>query len=182
MLYFARYFQQADGRRVVALAEVPLSVLVAVMAQGVDIEGLEVTLEHEGGALLVSVPHRSVLNVPQRPLPLVQSALVQPPGPLLWSRPARLSQRPGMVVVRPILYRDLWLPPRPGHERNAGHLSTVVSSQYSRWPTPIASNSTSASPLARVLKPRRRCHARTASAATSPTPASTAHTTQTRPR
>ena len=109
VLYFARYFQQADGRRVVALAEVPLSVLVAVMAQGVDIEGLEVTLEHEGGALLVSVPHRSVLNVPQRPLPLVQSALVQPPGPLLWSRPARLSQRPGMVVVRPILYRDLWL-------------------------------------------------------------------------
>ena len=60
VLYFARYFQLASGERIVAMAEVPVSALVPMMAQGIDIQGLEVTLERSNGALLLGMPRSSV--------------------------------------------------------------------------------------------------------------------------
>ena len=110
VLYFARYFQLADGTRIVALAEVPIYALLPVMAQGIDIKGLEVTLERGSGALLMSVPQASAQASRQRLLPLAQSATNAQTGPVpSWSQPARLSQLPGLVVARTILYQDLWM-------------------------------------------------------------------------
>ena len=110
VLYFARYFQLANGARILAVAEVPVHALVSVMAQGVDINGLEVTLERGNGALLLSVPQANAKVVRQRSPSLAQDSAADHTQPVpSWNRPARLSQAPGLVVVRPIQYQDLWL-------------------------------------------------------------------------
>ena len=111
VLYFARYFQLASGERVVALAEVPVSALLPMMAQGVDIEGLEITLERSNGALLLAMPQSSVQSgVRQQTLPLLPHGATQQTGAEpSWERPARLSQLPGLVVSSTVLYHDLWL-------------------------------------------------------------------------
>ncbi len=114
VLYFARYFQLASGERIVAVAEVPVNALLPMMAQGVDIEGLEVTLERGNGALLLGLPQSSAqASDRQRVLPLAthtgtaQSGTVQSGAG--WDRPARLSQLPGLVVTSTVLYHNLWL-------------------------------------------------------------------------
>ena len=113
VLYFARYFQLASGERIVAMAEVPVSALVPMMAQGIDIQGLEVTLERSNGALLLGMP-RSSVQAGARPqaLPLPPDSGAAKAGAGAgsgWGRPARLSQRPGLVVASTVLYHDLWL-------------------------------------------------------------------------
>ena len=101
VLYFARYFQLADGARILAVAEVPVHALVSVMAQGVDISGLEVTLERGNGALLLSVPQANAKVVRQRSPSLAQDSAADQTHPVpSWNRPARLSQAPGLVVDR----------------------------------------------------------------------------------
>ncbi|MBP6598550.1 MAG: EAL domain-containing protein [Giesbergeria sp.] len=56
VLYFARYFRLADGKRLLAVAEVPITALVSVLMQGVDIAGLQVLLERDNGPVLLRVP------------------------------------------------------------------------------------------------------------------------------
>lgn len=103
VLYFARHIKLADGSRVLALAEVQLPLLTAVLIQGVNISGLEVTLERGNGQLLASMPVLEQLSG-QRLAP----ALGQPPTPAgALHMPARLSGQPALVVSRPTLYRDL---------------------------------------------------------------------------
>ena len=103
VLYLARHLRLADSTRVVAVAEVPISALSSVLVQGVDISGLQVTLERAGGALLLSVPSRDE-PTPVTLQPNLQDVAV--PG-LAWEAPARLSGEPALVVYRPILYQDL---------------------------------------------------------------------------
>lgn len=103
VLYLARYLRMADGARVVAVAELPVSALSAVLVQGVDISGLQVTLERAGGQLLLSVPQREEHVAPTLAPPLADLAISGPE----WSAPARLSADPALVVFRPILYQDL---------------------------------------------------------------------------
>ena len=86
-----------------AVAEVPVNALLPMMAQGVDIEGLEVTLERGNGALLLGLPQSSAqASDRQRVLPLAthtgtaQSGTVQSGAG--WDRPARLSQLPGLTL------------------------------------------------------------------------------------
>ncbi len=103
VLYLARHLQLADSTRLVALAELPLVGLSNVLVQGVNISGLQVTLERADGQLLLSVPSRdeaagSTLKVP---LPQLIASDEQ------WQTPARLSGVPALVVSRPILYQDL---------------------------------------------------------------------------
>ncbi len=110
VLYFARYFRLANGSHIVALAEVPTSALVPVMTQGVDIAGLEVTLERSSGTLLLSVPELVSTPAGRRPPSLEELALTALTASVqAWDQPTRLSQRPGLVVARHILYQDLWL-------------------------------------------------------------------------
>ncbi|WP_082485916.1 MULTISPECIES: bifunctional diguanylate cyclase/phosphodiesterase [unclassified Acidovorax] len=103
VLYFARHLRMADSARVIAIAELPVSALSSVLVQGVDISGLQVTLERATGQLLLSVPHREE-NLPPTLSPPLQMLAAEGPS---WSAPARLSGEPAFVVYRPILYQDL---------------------------------------------------------------------------
>ena len=104
VLYLARYIRMADGSKVVAIAELQIPMLTPVIIQGVDIPGLEVTLERGNGELLASVPARAGA---ERLAPLPGDALLAAGVPV--SLPARLSSAPALVVARPILYRDLYI-------------------------------------------------------------------------
>ena len=103
VLYLARHLQTARGAQVVAVAELPVSALSAVLVQGVDISGLQVTLERAGGQLLLSVPSREEAIAPMLAPPLAELAELR----LAWQAPARLTGQPALVVSRPVLYQDL---------------------------------------------------------------------------
>jgi len=105
VLYLGRFIKLADGSRVAAVAELPVALLNTIMIQGVDIEGLQVTLERSTGQLLASVPNQ---------ISAVIAAQAEPLGP--WSSqdanqarrlPARLTGEDAIVVKRPTLYRDV---------------------------------------------------------------------------
>ncbi len=105
VLYLARYIKLGDGNRVVAVAELPIGLLNTIMIQGVDIQGLQVTLERSSGQLLASVPNQ---------VPQVTATQATPLGrwdsqsPMHAQRlPARLSGEDAIVVTRPTLYRDV---------------------------------------------------------------------------
>ena len=101
VLFFARHLRMVDGTRVVAVAELPVSALSAVLVQGVEISGLQVTLERANGQLLLSVPGREDTTTLAPPLDEVADQGQQ------WQAPARLTGEPALVVYRPILYQDL---------------------------------------------------------------------------
>ena len=86
VLYFSRYFRLADGARLLAVAEVPITALVSVLMQGVDIAGLQVLLERSNGTVLLRVPEGA-----------------EPLG----VRPALVS--PALQVTQPLFYPDLTL-------------------------------------------------------------------------
>jgi len=100
VLYMARAVHMEDGRRLLALAQVPVAMLVPVLMQSVDIAGLEVTFERQDGELLLAVPAASV----------ARRAVPQPLQPgAHWGRQARLSQVDALVVAQPSLYPQLWI-------------------------------------------------------------------------
>ena len=103
VLYFARHLRMADSSLVVAIAELPVGALSSVLVQGVDITGLQVTLERAGGLLLLSAPNREEAITPVLSPPLQEVAALGQ----AWKAPARLSGEPALVVYRPILYQDL---------------------------------------------------------------------------
>ena len=103
VLFFARATTLADGSRMVAVAEVQLSLLATIMTQGAGIYGLEVTLERDGGPLLASLPPRDDLDGRQ-----IEPALHERTSDGKPSRmAARLSGLPAIVVARPTLHRNL---------------------------------------------------------------------------
>jgi diguanylate cyclase (GGDEF)-like protein len=103
VLYFARSIKLADSSKVVAVAEVRVPLLASIMSQGVDISGLEISLERADGLLLGSVP----------PDDNLAGKLIDPPLQSLAvsadiSRAAsRLTRVPAIVVARPTLYRSI---------------------------------------------------------------------------
>ncbi|NDP39456.1 MAG: EAL domain-containing protein [Rhodoferax sp.] len=103
VIYLGRPIKLADGSRVLAVAEVQVSLLNAILSQGVSIHGLEITLERSDGQLLSSAPAREQLWGTRLDTPL-------PQGPN-WGQaqriPARLSAQPALVVAQPTLYRDV---------------------------------------------------------------------------
>ena len=103
VLFFARHLRMVDGTRVVAVAELPVVALSAVLVQGVDISGLQVTLERADGQLLLSVPAREDLATPTLTPPLDEVTGTNEQ----WQAPARLTGEAALVVYRPILYQDL---------------------------------------------------------------------------
>ncbi|WP_286547688.1 EAL domain-containing protein [Variovorax sp. J22G73] len=103
VLFFARAVTLADGSRMLAVAEVQLSLLATIMTQGAGIRGLEVTLERDAGALLASLPPRDDLTGRQIEPPLHEQTSDGKPQRMA----ARLSGQPGIVVARPTLHRNL---------------------------------------------------------------------------
>jgi diguanylate cyclase (GGDEF)-like protein len=105
VLYFARALRFADGSRGAAVAEVDVGLLMAIVVQGADIEGLEVTLERQAGSLLASVPtYTSAID--RRPLPAL--AAQQGIG-THQTAAARISGEPAVVVSRPFLQTQVFV-------------------------------------------------------------------------
>ena len=103
VLYFARHINLADTSRVIAVAEVQLPLLTSIMIQGVDISGLEVTLERSNGQLLASAPTLDQLSGKK-----LSPALGDRRGSGdVQGLSARLTGVPAIVMTRPILYRDV---------------------------------------------------------------------------
>ena len=102
VLYFARSFQLADSSKVLAVAEMPASLLNSIMTQGANINGLETTLERSDGQLLTSVPALE-LRVGEKLTPPLGG---QRNSVGVLHLPSRLSGAPALVVARPILYQD----------------------------------------------------------------------------
>ncbi|MDQ0587816.1 bifunctional diguanylate cyclase/phosphodiesterase [Variovorax paradoxus] len=103
VLYFARVLPLADGGKVVAVAEVQVSMLTTILAQGASIRGLEVTLERETGLLLAGMPPRDALAGRVISPALTDQAIDGRPRRML----SRLSGAPAIVVARPTLHRNL---------------------------------------------------------------------------
>ncbi len=102
-VYVARRVMLPDGRRALAVVEVPMTALAAIIAQAGDAEGLAITLERADGQLLATVPSGSGLRTHQLAPPLSDAALRG--GPVL--APSRLTGVPAIVAARPTLYRSL---------------------------------------------------------------------------
>ncbi|CAN7208116.1 bifunctional diguanylate cyclase/phosphodiesterase [Variovorax paradoxus] len=102
VLHLARVLTLADGSKLVAVAEVQVSVLTTILAQGANIRGLEVTLEREGGLLLASMPPRDDLAGRTISPALTDQADGRPRH-----MHSRLSGAPAIVVARPTLHRGL---------------------------------------------------------------------------
>jgi len=103
-LYFARPFTLGNGSRMLAIAEVPVSSLTTILAQSIQIPGLEVTLERENGELLASVPPNDQLGAllgTSLPAPALSGAAMHIPG--------RLDGAPSIVAARPSLYPSIRL-------------------------------------------------------------------------
>lgn len=103
VLFFARVLRLDDGSRLVAVAEVQVSMLSTVLAQGASIRGLEVTLEREGGPLLASIPPRDDLAGRTLMPILTEQASDGHPRRMM----SRLGGKPAIVAARPGLYRNL---------------------------------------------------------------------------
>jgi diguanylate cyclase (GGDEF)-like protein len=103
VLYFARSVRLADGSKVVSLAEVQLSLLTTILTQGADIDGMEVTLERDGGPLLASMPPRDDLSGQIIAPAMREQASEGRPVRMA----ARLSGEPAIVVAQPTLHRNL---------------------------------------------------------------------------
>ena len=103
VLYLARYIRLANTARVIAVAEVPIHLLTAILVQGVDSPGLEISLERTSGELLISLPLQTHTAAPRLVPPLTAPASDEKP----MRAAARLSGQPAIVVVRPVLYRGI---------------------------------------------------------------------------
>ena len=102
-LYFARPLQLVPGQRVLAVAEVPLSIITTILAQSVQIPGLVVTLERDDGLLLASVPASDAQLGQLLATPLPEQAL----GGAAVHAAGRLDGSPSILAARPSLYRSI---------------------------------------------------------------------------
>jgi signal transduction histidine kinase/CheY-like chemotaxis protein len=102
-VYMARTVTLPDGRRALAVVEVPMTALAAIIAQAGGNPGLGETLEREDGQVLATVPSGAGLRTHEQAPPLSDEALRG--GPVL--APSRLTGVPAIVAVRPTLYRSL---------------------------------------------------------------------------
>jgi len=103
-VYMGRVVALPDGRRALALVEVPVTALAAIIAQGGGSAGLAVTLERGDGRVLASVPSGVGLRAREPAAEPVPDAALQG-RPVV--APSRLTGAPAIVAVRPTLYRSL---------------------------------------------------------------------------
>ncbi len=102
-LYFARGVTIQGLGPVMAVAEVPLHQVQALLSSGTDSPGIRMTLEREDGTLLASLPHDQA-RIGQRLYPA--SAILRgggSPGNFA----SRFTGRAAMFAVRPTLYSGL---------------------------------------------------------------------------
>ncbi|WP_284618390.1 ATP-binding protein [Aquabacterium humicola] len=124
-LYFARPVQLDAQRRGLVVAEVPLPLLGALLAQANDLAGLQVTVERDDGLLLLSMPadERQIGRLLPPLLPAASAPAALPAPNSAVRAPARLTGEPAIVVVRPAIYRSLRIV-----------ASLPLSAALGRWP------------------------------------------------
>ncbi len=99
MIYVGRSLPNANGELLLAVAEIPVTMLMPVVMQSVAISGLEVTLERSDGALLLSESPTPGHKGKARPLQVGSQ----------WQQPARVTQASALVVAYPTLYPEVWI-------------------------------------------------------------------------
>jgi signal transduction histidine kinase/ActR/RegA family two-component response regulator len=102
-VYMGRVVALPDGRRAVAVVEVPLTALAAIIAQAGGSPAIAVTLERGDGQVLATVPAGAGLRAREQVPPLPDDALQGRPV----VAPSRLTGVPAIVAARPTLYRAL---------------------------------------------------------------------------
>ena len=105
VLYIARAVTLQDGRRVLGVAEVPMSLVAGLMTQATETSGMRVTLELDSGRLLASVPPDDALVGRERAFADLDDKVLA----LARRDVDRLSGEPAIVAVRRTLYRNLFL-------------------------------------------------------------------------
>ncbi len=103
VLYLARQVRLVDGTQMLAVAEVPVTALAGVLTQGMDIAGLQVTLERAAGQALLTMPRQEDALARSLAPPLADLDVLGP----AWQARARLSGELALVVYRPLMYQDL---------------------------------------------------------------------------
>ena len=104
-VYLARLVTLPDGKPALAVVEVPMAVLTAIISQAGSSAELAITLEREDGQLLASVPSGAGLRASLPVAAPSEEALRG--GPVM--APSRLTGVPAVVAIRPTLYRSLRL-------------------------------------------------------------------------
>lgn len=99
MIYVGRSLPNAHGELLLAVAEIPTTMLMPVVMQSVAIRGLEVTLERSDGTLLLS--ESQIPGHKGKASPLQVGAQ--------WQQPARVTQASALVVAYPTLYPEVWI-------------------------------------------------------------------------
>ena len=102
-VYLARLVALPDGRMALAVVEVPMAALTAIIAPAGGDPDLGITMEREDGQVLAAVPSGVGLRARFQAPPLAEDALRG--GPML--APSRLTGAPAIVAARPTLYRSL---------------------------------------------------------------------------
>ena len=80
VLYLARQLRLSDGTPLLAVAEMPVGSLAGVLVQGMDIAGLEVTLERASGQLLLTMPRQEAALARGLTPPLAAPEVTGPQG------------------------------------------------------------------------------------------------------
>ena len=102
-LYLARLVPLPNDRMALAVVEVPMAALTAIIAQSGGDPDLGITMEREDGQVLAAVPSGVGLRARTAAVPLTEDALRGEPR----TAPSRLTGVPAIVAARPTLYRSL---------------------------------------------------------------------------
>jgi signal transduction histidine kinase/CheY-like chemotaxis protein len=102
-VWLARLVALPDRRPALAVVEVPMAALAAILAQAGSTPELAITMERDDGRVLASVPSGAGLRAQVQAPALTDDALRG--GALL--APSRLDGVPAIVAARPTLYRSL---------------------------------------------------------------------------
>ncbi len=105
VFFIGRMVRLGEGEQVVAIAQVQVGLLRSLLAQGLGVSGLQMTLEREDGMLLVSVPATPAQEgrlMAESLRALITLATVQ-------RQQSRVSSDEAFVIARKTLYPQVWL-------------------------------------------------------------------------
>jgi signal transduction histidine kinase/CheY-like chemotaxis protein len=102
-VYLARLVALPDRQPALAVVEVPMAALTAIIAQPGGDPDLGVTMERDDGRVLATVPSGAGLRARADAAPLPEEALRGEPT----LAPSRVTGVPAIVAARPTLYRSL---------------------------------------------------------------------------
>jgi signal transduction histidine kinase/CheY-like chemotaxis protein len=103
-VYLARLVLLPDGRQALAVVEVPMTALTAIIAQAGSGQALAITLERDDGQVLATVPSSAGLRVRADAPPALRDDALDGTAR---RAPSRLTGVPAIVAARPTLYRSL---------------------------------------------------------------------------